>query len=503
MVKINLSTDNLMSMYHEGYIFFLEHNFNFDVLEPLKKDYPPIIEIIKQRGFTGSKGSNLVLSSLVNGKPATIILVGLGDLHNGSLNIETFRRAAGSAVRTIENLKLKSVGFTLPNPTILSVTTKRLAEQTAIILYKANYHFDKYITNVERKFHRDYVITVHVSKEQLNDAQDGIDLGIAVGTGVNQARTWCDTPPSDLTPTIFANQAKELLEKHNVKVTVFDKEAIKKMGMGGIEGVSRASYQEPRLVIAEYKSDLPNAQTLCIVGKGVTFDSGGLSLKPAKSMETMKDDMAGAAVVLSVVNVIAQFKPNVNVIALAPMVENMPGGNGLKPGDVLKLYNGKTAEVKNTDAEGRLILADALSYAAKNYKPDFMIDLATLTGSCSAALGPFYAGLFTQCPELEEQIKKFSDLSGDRVWSMPMDDDYKAAIRNDIADICNIGSGAYNAGSITAAFFLQNFVGDVKWAHIDTAGTAFGVPDRSYLRAGATGFGTRLLVDMILNWQKI
>lgn len=503
MIKIGITTDQLLKLDLDAYIFFLEHDFDFAHLAALKKLYPPINEIIKQRGFSGKNGSSLLLSSIVNDKPVSIILVGLGDLQKQSLNIETYRRAIGIAVRIIETQKLTRVGATLPDPLLFSVSTKRLAEQTAIILYKAGYHFDKYITDPERKFNWQYDFTLCTTKEQREDAQAGIDLGISIGKGINQARTWTDMPPSDLNPEIFAEQAKELLKKNKIKVTIFDKKDIIKMGMGGIEGVSRGSYKEPRLVVAEYKSSYKNAQTIAIVGKGVTFDSGGLSLKPAKSMETMKDDMAGAAVVLSVINIISQFNPRVNVIAVAPLVENMPGGNALKPGDVLKFYNGKTAEVKNTDAEGRLILADALAYTIKTYEPSAIIDLATLTGACAAALGPFYAGLLTQHDNLASQIKIASAISGDRVWPLPMDNDYKIAIRNDIADMCNIGSAAYNAGAITAAFFLQNFVGETPWAHIDIAGTAFGVPDMSYLRPGATGFGTRLLVDLILNWQQI
>ena len=204
---------------------------------------------------------------------------------------------------------------------------------------------------------------------------------------------------------------------------------------------------------------------------------------------------------LATMKVLAQFKPAVNVIGLAPMAENMPSGTAHKPGDVITFYNGKTAEVKDTDAEGRLVLADALSYAVEKYKPDAIIDIATLTGSCAAALGPFYAGLLSQHDELTKKVIEASERSGDRVWRLPMDNDYKVAIKSHIADMSNIGTMQIKAGVITAAFFLQYFVGKVPWVHLDVAGTAFGVPDITYLRPGATGFGIRLFVDLIMNWK--
>ena len=237
------------------------------------------------------------------------------------------------------------------------------------------------------------------------------------------------------------------------------------------------------------------------MGKGITFDSGGLSLKPPQYMETMKEDMSGAAAVIATMQAIAQLKPKVNVIGITPLSENLPSGKATMPGDVITFYNGKTAEVRNTDAEGRLVLADALSYAVKHYKLDALVDVATLTGACAYALGPFFTGLMSQHDKLTKRLQESADRSGDRVWPLPLHDDYKVAIKSAIADICNIGSKKYNAGAITAGFFLQNFVGDTPWVHLDIAGTAFDVPDVSYYRPGATGVGVRLLIDLALNWR--
>jgi leucyl aminopeptidase len=284
------------------------------------------------------------------------------------------------------------------------------------------------------------------------------------------------------------------------------------MGMGGLAAVSRGSEIDCALIILEYKAQSPHASysaeatkdrpTLCFVGKGITFDSGGLSLKPADSMETMKEDMSGAAAVICAIDALAQLKPDINIIAIAPTSENLPSGKATKPGDIVTFYNGKTAEIKNTDAEGRLILADALSYAVKHYKPDIIVDLATLTGACSRALGPVYSGLFSEHESLIKKLHEAGNISGDRLWQLPMGDDYKKAITSTVADICNIGSKQIMAGASTAAHFLQHFVDDTVWAHIDIAGTAFDVPNISYYRPGGTGVGVRLLVALAMNWQK-
>ena len=341
-----------------------------------------------------------------------------------------------------------------------------------------------------------------ICSDKKNSAaiKKGLDVGDFVGECVNKARHWCDMPSLYKYPKIMADYAKSLEKETDLKVMVFDADQITKMGMGGIEGVCRGSEQTPRLVCMEYKTSAKNAPKIVLVGKGVTFDSGGLSLKPANAMETMKDDMAGAAVVTAAMRIISKLKPNVNVIGITPLVENMPSGKAIRPGDVLKFYNCKTAEVKNTDAEGRLILADALAYAVKHYEPDAIIDFATLTGACAYALGPFYCGLMSKHDELVDKLNVSSANTGERVWRLPLDDDYKKAIKSEIADICNIGNERYRAGAVTAAFFLQNFVGDTPWVHLDIAGTAYGVPDIAYYRNGATAFGVRPIVDCLMNW---
>ncbi len=309
-------------------------------------------------------------------------------------------------------------------------------------------------------------------------------------------------PPAFMHPPALADKAAEIGKKYtDLKVTILgDKEAAA-LGMGGLLGVSRGSEHECRLVVMEYKAADKNAPTVALVGKGITFDSGGLSIKPANSMETMKDDMSGAAAVITTMEALAQLHPHVNVIGVAALAENMPGGKATRPGDILKFYNGKTAEVKNTDAEGRLVLADALSYTVDKYNPDVIIDIATLTGACAYALGPFFTGMMSQDDALVAKIQKSADVSGDYVWRLPMTNDYQKAVKSTVADICNIGSKQYNAGAVTAAFFLKEFVGETPWVHLDIAGTAFDVPDISYYRPGATGVGVRLFVELIMHWK--
>jgi len=503
MVNVFVTSNNLLDLNVEAYVYLLEHEFNFDKLaDASKKLYVPLNDAIKQRGFMGKAGSSLIVNGIHDGKPVYLILLGIGDLKEGLLNVEVYRRAIGQLIRITESHKINSLGIKLPEPTLLGLSYSRLAQETTSIIYKAKYHFDEFITSPDRKIHWKFDITLNVPQNDVEQAQDGVNRGIVIGTAINKARSLCDMPPSRLTPTFFAHEAEALAKDYGLKCTIFNEKQIIEMGMGGLEGVSRGSSEECRFVILEYNAPDKEAATVALVGKGITFDSGGLSLKPAAAMESMKDDMAGAAVVVSVMEVIAQTKPNINVLAFVPLSENMPGCSAIKPGDVLRFYNGKTAEVLNTDAEGRLILADALSYAVKNYKLDAILDVATLTGMCAHFFGPYYAGIFSQNDNLADKVLAASKSSGDRVWRLPMDEDYRAAVVSDIADLSNTGRGDIKSGAITAAFFLDAFVDKVPHVHLDIAGVAFGPAKMAYFRPGATGFGIRLLVDLLMNWKK-
>jgi leucyl aminopeptidase len=381
----------------------------------------------------------------------------------------------------------------------------------AIAAHMADYKFAKFKSKKDDKDDSkkdEWSYKLLLATGECDRCQEALDKANIIGQAINNSRLLCDMPPNVATPTYVSEQVKKIAtDIPGLKCAVFGRDKAEELGMGGFLSVDIGSEQEGKFVVLEYNTDVKHARTndaptIALVGKGVTFDSGGISLKPASHMSGMKFDMSGAAAVIGVMQIISQLKPDVNVIGLTPLVENMPSGRSNKQDDIITLMNGKTAEVANTDAEGRLILADALCYAEKFYNPDVIIDIATLTGACAYAIGHFYTALMTKDKELSEALKKSAKISGDKVWALPFDDDYKVAIKSEVADISNTGSPAYKAGTITAGFFLSNFVEKSKWAHLDIAGTADGVPGINYLGKGATGAGVRLLVDFVMNYKK-
>lgn len=504
MIAINLTNKNLLEQKSDCYVFILEENFKFSpaMQELSKKVFPELKALFEQHKFSGRLLSTVVLPASLHKKIIQCVFIGMGKHRTDkTIEFEHYRRAVGQAIKQAMALKCESVAFELPSPKHFGITPEYLISQTTTIANMAAYHFHDFLTDPERKGVDIYDVTLCTDLKETKSLEQAIKEGEVISHAVNSARHWIDMPPSMVTPQFLAGKARDIAKKSGLKLTVFSEEQINKMGMGGLAAVSRGSELDCELVILEYKSKKKNAQTIAFVGKGITFDSGGLSIKPADSMENMKDDMSGAAAVIATMEAIAELQPDVNVIGLAPIAENMPSGKATRPGDIVKFYNGKTAEIRNTDAEGRLILADALSYAVKHYKPDAMIDVATLTGAVAYFLGAFYTGLLSRHDELVEKVYAASKISGDRVWRLPLDEDYKPAIRTPVADLSNTGSARYKSGTITAAWFLHNFVGDVPWVHLDIAGTAFDVPDIPYYRQGATGAGVRLLIELARNWK--
>lgn len=535
MINFKLTSEKLFEQKAKAdcYVTFLESGFEFskDLKEIEKKYFPNLEKYFELKSFKGDEKSSLLMHASDKKDILHMLFLGLGAasgdkrlqdesaknkknktsksaIESGSnksdaiIDIENFRRALGVLIRVAEKNKFKDIVVNLPQAELFGVTEEFFAKQIAIILNMASYHFDCFITQDSCKFPQEYEINLLAEKSRISALKAGLHEGEVIGESVNIARHAIDLPAANMHPEELVNLAKAIAKENKLKITAFGEKEIIKMGMGGLEAVSKGSDRDCALVVMEYKTSKKNAPTLAFVGKGITFDSGGLSLKPANSMETMKEDMSGAAAVIAAMNAIAQLKPEVNIIAVAPISENLPSGKATKPGDIITFYNGKTAEVRNTDAEGRLILADALSYVEKTYKPDIIIDLATLTGACQYALGHFYCGMMSKDAALIAKVQKASDLSGDRVWNLPFHDDYKAAIRSSVADICNIGSPKYMAGTVTAGFFLANFVEHTPWLHLDIAGTAFDVPDMPYYRDGATGFGVRLILELVQNWDK-
>ncbi len=325
---------------------------------------------------------------------------------------------------------------------------------------------------------------------------EGHKVGAAIGAGQLFTRGLQVLPSNQATPTFLANAATDLGRRHGIPVTVLDKAAIVTEGMGGLLAVAQGSAEEPRFIILEYKGG--NGAPVVLVGKGVTFDTGGISIKPAQNMEDMKYDMSGAAAVLGTFEMLGRLKPKVNVIGLVPSTENMPSGTAIKPGDVIKSHFGKTIEVINTDAEGRLILADALSWA-RRYKPSAVLDIATLTGAIVVALGHTATGLFGPDEALVEELRAAGDRGDERVWPMPVWDEYRELNKSDIADVKN--TGGRPAGSISAAWFLREFVEGFPWAHLDIAGTAYTEREDATKVKGPTGVGVRLFAEFVLARQ--
>ncbi|MBN2267432.1 MAG: leucyl aminopeptidase [Candidatus Babeliaceae bacterium] len=464
----------------------------------------PVDQLFERAAFTGSVGSTLNTFALHNGQLVNIIFVGVAkDASSPDEWLEGLRRSVGALARAAEQLKVTDLAIDLPVFPDHGVSPFDGAKEVIATFYMATYHFQQFITDKKRKLPEDYTLVLKTHASYDEELEQGVEWGKRIGHAVCQARQWCDLPAANLTPTELADTAAAIAHAHeNLTCTIYNRSEIEKMGMGGVIGVSQGSTQEPRFVVLEYIPENETKDLVALVGKGVTFDSGGLSIKPADRMDEMKDDMAGAAAVIATMQAIAHLKPNVRVVGCTPLVENLPSGSAMKPGDILVHYNGITSEVKNTDAEGRLILADALAYVSATYNPTVIIDAATLTGACAYALGPYFAGLMTQNRELEQRLIAAGRHSGDRLWALPFFDDYKPAIKSDVADVCNIGSSAYRAGAVTAGFFLSHFVPEkMPWAHLDIAGTSFNVPDRSYYRPGATGFGVRLFIELLMNWQ--
>ena len=334
-------------------------------------------------------------------------------------------------------------------------------------------------------------VTLLCGKADAKAVQQGIARGHAIAAGVNLAREWANRPGNHCTPTHLADVAKKLGKEYDLRVEVLDRKACEKLGMGSFLSVAQASDEPLRFIVARYDGAAKSRPPVVLVGKGITFDTGGISLKPGAEMDEMKYDMGGAASVLGTLRAIAELKPKLNLVCIVPSCENMPGGNAVKPGDVVTSMSGQTIEILNTDAEGRLILCDALTYAER-FKPAVVVDVATLTGACVVALGHHNSGLFTADDNVAAQMLEASVNGLDPCWRMPLDEEYDAGLKSNFADMANIGGRA--GGAITAAMFLKRFTGKYPWAHLDIAGTAW----KSGAAKGATGRPVPLLTHFVL-----
>ena len=450
----------------------------------------------QQKEFTGKINQSILIRN--NKNINKILLIGLGK--RNELNFEKMMNAAsiGSSFMIKSKSSNRKIIYSLFNnrkdDKVFEEYIQAISQGADLGLYK----FDKYKKDKTREVSIDF----WGREENRRNANKQIKTGTIISDGVSLARDISNMPSSDCTPLMLASRAKKISNKSGLKCRIIKKDQLKKLGMGGIIGVSKGSHQPPVCIVLEHKGGKKNEKPVVIVGKTITFDSGGISIKPSAAMDEMKHDKSGGAAVLGIMESVSRLKIPMNIIGIMPTTENLPGGNAYKPGDVLTFYNKKTAEILNTDAEGRLVLADALALA-QDYKPRAIIDLATLTGACIVALGSVASGMMGNNDALKRMMFNASKACGERIWELPLWPEYKNMIKSDIADIKNIGVGG--AGTITAAAFLSNFVGDYPWVHLDIAGTAWkqrGTSQKGYIKNGATGVGVMLIVELLSNWNK-
>ena len=435
---------------------------------------------------TKNKSTKLIFTS--SDKHNAILCIGLGK--KDELTSNSLRQAFGEVAKTVASEKAQSI--------VLLANTFD-AEPALEALELALYKFDQFKTDKEEK---EELTTTVVSSREDAEAEALIARAVAYSSGTNFARDLGNLPGNHLTPSIFAEKAIAMSEEYGFNCTVLDEEEMASRGMNALLAVSAGSDEEAKMITMHYTH--PEAtETIALVGKGLTFDAGGISIKGGLGMQEMKFDMCGAAAVFGAMKSIGQIKPKINVLGVVPSSENLINGKAIKPGDIVTASNGKTIEIYNTDAEGRLILCDALVQTIKDYNPDKIVNLATLTGACITALGHVMAGLMSNSDEVAAELTEAGDQTYERLWRLPLNDDYLEMMKGTDADLCNITNQGPTAGTITAGSFLSQFVGDTKWAHLDIAGTAWKLKGTTYTPAkSASGFGSRLLTQWLENLAK-
>lgn len=495
-MKITVKKGNLADTKTQAVILPLFEN---------EKDLTGDAKVVDQA--TGSMISDVMKSGDFAGKPSQVsilyvrdlppakrvALVGLGK--RDELTLEKVRNAYAKVMQSLRNLNVQEAATSI-NFEPLSVAKEKIAAAAAEGTFLGLYQYTPYKTVGREDIREMTYLEIVTAAGSLSVIQDEVNKTKTIADAVCFARDLISAPSNEMTPTMMAEHARKIAKRKNVTCTVLDKGKMKALGMNSLLGVASGSHQPPKLIILEYRGGKKSAPPVALVGKGLTFDSGGISIKPAEKMDEMKTDMSGGAAVMAVVMAAADLRLPVNLVGLIPATENMPGGSAYKPGDILKSYSGKTIEVLNTDAEGRLILADALSYALK-YKPRAIIDIATLTGACVVALGEDVIGMMGTDEKIKLDIKKSSEETGELVWELPLWDLYSDLIKSDIADYKNTGGRL--AGAITAAAFLSKFVGDCPWVHLDIAGPAWTTKEKPYIPKGAAGSTVRLLTDFLRN----
>ena len=426
-------------------------------------------------------------------KPAQrILLAGIGKKEN--LTEDTIRNISGKIAQKARELKLKEFSIIAPPSFVMDQisSVSQIIEGSKMALYK----FDKFKAE---KTEKSPDLTIIVSKSKK--ISQTIKISEIIADGTIFTKSIANLPPNECTPSTLADFAKIISKKNKMKCNIISKIELKKKGFGGITAVGKGSKNEPKLIVLEHNRGKRNEKPIVLVGKAVTFDTGGISLKPGASMDEMKFDKCGGCTVLGIMKAVSELKLPINIVGIIPSVENMPDAEAYRPGDIIKLFSGKTAEILNTDAEGRLILADALAYGEKHYSPKAIIDFATLTGACIVALGNNVAAIVSNDEKLAQKIKDASKKTTEAIWELPLTQDFMDMIKSDVADMKNVGIGRA-AGTITAAAFLKNAIEKTPWIHVDIAGVAWtqtATKEKSYNPKGATGFGVRLILNYLQN----
>lgn len=454
-----------------------------------------ISEMIAFGDITGKSGEATVLYPRGKITARRIIVVGLGK--QSEFSIEEVRLAASKAMKRAQSLKVEHIATIVHGGGIGGIPIGAAAQATVEGSLLASYKFTSNNDKKNETSNNPGLILIEIDKGKIEQIEKGINTAEAIVRGVFLTRDLVNMPPNIATPTKMSTVAEEIAASHQMNLMIGDREWAADKRMGAYLAVAKGAGEPPKFVILEHNIDRNDLATVVLVGKGITFDTGGISLKPVAKMDEMKSDMAGAAVVLGVMQVVGELDLPLRVIGIAPCTENMPDAHAYRPADVITASNGKRIEIISTDAEGRMVLADALVYADR-YHPDAVIDLATLTGSCVIALGKgIAAGLFTNDGTLGARLEASGEATSERVWPLPLWEDYKDAIKSDVADVKNTGGRFGGVG--TSAIFLKEFT-NYQWAHLDIAGMALGDKEKGYTPKGATGFGVRLLIDLLQNW---
>jgi len=453
-----------------------------------------ISQLISQGEIKGKLNEITFIHSLSKLPAARVVIAGLGKRQE--LSQDKVRGAIAEACRLLRQKRVNSIATIAQGAGIAGITLEGAVQAITEGALLGVYSFRRHITKEAEYGEIKQLLIVSSDESELPTLEQGYHKGKVMAEATNLARDMVNEPANHMTPSHMAETARRLAETYGLELNVLEREQMQELGMGALLGVAQGSRQPPKFIVLHYRGGDSSEIDVALVGKGITFDSGGISIKPSEKMDEMKGDMAGGAAVMAAISAIAQLKPKINVMAVIPATENLLGENALKPGDILTAMSGKTIEIISTDAEGRLILADALGYVRK-FGAKFVIDVATLTGACRVALGEVCSGAFGNNQELIDRIITAGAEAGELIWQMPMYDQYKEQNKSDVADIKNTG-GKYG-GAITAAQFLSEFAGDTPWVHLDIAGTSMTDKEKNYLVKGATGVPVRTLVNLVLS----